>query len=105
MTLAIDPGISTLGYAFGDDETRKVIKAGLIKCDVKGPTTTRASEIASELWARFYGMNPSTLVFEWPQVYQGAQQKGETATLIEGGIEHGMLSMDSFAWGLASATH
>jgi 4,5-DOPA dioxygenase extradiol len=30
----------------------------------------------------------------------GAQAEGETACLIDGGIEHGMLSMDSFVWGL-----
>jgi 4,5-DOPA dioxygenase extradiol len=30
----------------------------------------------------------------------GAQLEGDTARLIDGGIEHGMLSMDSFVWGL-----
>lgn len=30
----------------------------------------------------------------------GAQLPGDTAQLIDGGIEHGMLSMDSFIWGL-----
>jgi 4,5-DOPA dioxygenase extradiol len=30
----------------------------------------------------------------------GAQAEGETARLIDGGIEHGMLSMDSFVWGM-----
>ncbi len=30
----------------------------------------------------------------------GAQLPGDTAQLIDGGIEHGMLSMDSFMWGL-----
>jgi 4,5-DOPA dioxygenase extradiol len=30
----------------------------------------------------------------------GAQVEGDTARLIDGGIEHGMLSMDSFVWGL-----
>lgn len=38
-------------------------------------------------------------------VAMGAQLEGESAMLIEGGIEHGMLSMDSFAWGLTPATH
>ena len=38
-------------------------------------------------------------------VAMGAQLEGEQATLIEGGIEHGMLSMDSFAWGLPQAGH
>ena len=39
----------------------------------------------------------------------GAQVEGEAVQLIDGGIEHGMLSMDSFVWGLpqapAAATH
>jgi 4,5-DOPA dioxygenase extradiol len=39
----------------------------------------------------------------------GAQLEGEQAQPIEGGIEHGMLSMDSFVWGLpqphSSITH
>lgn len=35
-------------------------------------------------------------------VAMGAQAEGETAQLLDGGIEHGMLSMDSFAWGLPS---
>jgi 4,5-DOPA dioxygenase extradiol len=39
----------------------------------------------------------------------GAQVEGDAAQLIDGGIEHGMLSMDSFVWGLpqtpAAATH
>ena len=38
----------------------------------------------------------------------GAQREGEQAHLIDGGIEHGMLSMDSFVWGMdpsASGTH
>ena len=39
----------------------------------------------------------------------GAQAEGEKARLIDGGIEHGMLSMDSFVWGMApdanAATH
>jgi 4,5-DOPA dioxygenase extradiol len=30
----------------------------------------------------------------------GAQVEGEQAGLIDGGIEHGMLSMDSFVWGM-----
>ena len=30
----------------------------------------------------------------------GAQAEGDAARLIDGGIEHGMLSMDSFVWGL-----
>ena len=30
----------------------------------------------------------------------GAQLEGEQARLIDGGIEHGMLSMDSFVWGM-----
>lgn len=30
----------------------------------------------------------------------GAQLSGDSAQLIDGGIEHGMLSMDSFVWGL-----
>ncbi|WP_342619150.1 class III extradiol ring-cleavage dioxygenase [Rhodoferax sp. GW822-FHT02A01] len=33
-------------------------------------------------------------------VAMGAQLPGESAQLLEGGIEHGMLSMDSFAWGV-----
>jgi 4,5-DOPA dioxygenase extradiol len=33
----------------------------------------------------------------------GAQQEGEAAQLIDGGVEHGMLSMDSFVWGLPQA--
>lgn len=32
-------------------------------------------------------------------VAMGARCNGESVTLIEGGIEHGMLSMDSFVWG------
>ncbi len=35
----------------------------------------------------------------------GAQVEGDAAQLIDGGIEHGMLSMDSFVWGLAPAAH
>jgi 4,5-DOPA dioxygenase extradiol len=35
----------------------------------------------------------------------GAQVEGDTAQLIDGGIEHGMLSMDSFVWGMAPAAH
>ncbi len=39
----------------------------------------------------------------------GAQVEGDAAQLLAGGIEHGMLSMDSFVWGLpqtaAAATH
>jgi 4,5-DOPA dioxygenase extradiol len=31
----------------------------------------------------------------------GAQLEGETVRLLDGGIEHGMLSMDSFVWGAA----
>lgn len=38
-------------------------------------------------------------------IAMGAQDIDEQATLIEGGIEHGMLSMDSFAWGLAPTAH
>jgi 4,5-DOPA dioxygenase extradiol len=34
----------------------------------------------------------------------GAQGEGEAAQLINGGIEHGMLSMDSFVWGMAPAS-
>ena len=34
----------------------------------------------------------------------GAQVEGEAAQLIDGGIEHSMLSMDSFVWGLAPAS-
>jgi 4,5-DOPA dioxygenase extradiol len=33
-------------------------------------------------------------------VAMGAQSDGESAQLLAGGIEHGMLSMDSFVWGL-----
>jgi 4,5-DOPA dioxygenase extradiol len=32
----------------------------------------------------------------------GAQVEGDAARLIDGGIEHGMLSMDSFVWGMAA---
>jgi 4,5-DOPA dioxygenase extradiol len=32
-------------------------------------------------------------------VAMGAQQQGETAQWLDGGIEYGMLSMDSFVWG------
>jgi 4,5-DOPA dioxygenase extradiol len=35
----------------------------------------------------------------------GAQLEGDTVQLIDGGIEHGMLSMDSFVWGMASTAH
>ncbi len=35
----------------------------------------------------------------------GAQIEGDAAQLIDGGIEHGMLSMDSFVWGLPAAAH
>ncbi len=37
----------------------------------------------------------------------GAQLEGDTARLIDGSIEHGMLSMDSFVWGMkpSTATH
>jgi 4,5-DOPA dioxygenase extradiol len=35
----------------------------------------------------------------------GAQGEGDTVQLIDGGIEHGMLSMDSFVWGMTPATH
>ena len=39
----------------------------------------------------------------------GAQREGDTVHLIDGGIEHGMLSMDSFVWGMpqthSTATH
>ena len=39
----------------------------------------------------------------------GAQMDGDAVQLIDGGIEHGMLSMDSFVWGmtqtLSSALH
>jgi 4,5-DOPA dioxygenase extradiol len=39
----------------------------------------------------------------------GAQVEGDRVQLIDGGIEHGMLSMDSFVWGMAptaqTATH
>jgi len=38
-------------------------------------------------------------------VAMGAQRPGESATLIEGGIEHGMLSMDSFVWGQETTVH
>jgi 4,5-DOPA dioxygenase extradiol len=34
----------------------------------------------------------------------GAQGEGDAAQLIDGGIQHGMLSMDSFVWGLPQAT-
>ncbi len=34
-------------------------------------------------------------------VAMGAAAEGETAQLIDGGVEHGMLSMDSFVWGMA----
>ncbi|NVO04960.1 MAG: dioxygenase [Rhodoferax sp.] len=34
----------------------------------------------------------------------GAQVEGDAVQLIEGGIEHGMLSMDSFVWGMAQAS-
>ena len=34
----------------------------------------------------------------------GAQLPGDKAQLIDGGIEHGMLSMDSFVWGMTPAT-
>jgi 4,5-DOPA dioxygenase extradiol len=30
----------------------------------------------------------------------GAQKDGDTARLLDGGIEHGVLSMDSYVWGL-----
>lgn len=30
----------------------------------------------------------------------GAQLEGDSAQLLQGGIEHGMLSMDSFVWGM-----
>jgi 4,5-DOPA dioxygenase extradiol len=33
-------------------------------------------------------------------VAMGAQAEGEVAQLLDGGIEYGMLSMDSFVWGL-----
>jgi 4,5-DOPA dioxygenase extradiol len=33
----------------------------------------------------------------------GAQVEGEQAQLIDGGIEHGMLSMDSYVWGMAQS--
>lgn len=33
----------------------------------------------------------------------GAQRAGDAVQLLDGGIEHGMLSMDSFVWGLAPA--
>jgi 4,5-DOPA dioxygenase extradiol len=36
-------------------------------------------------------------------VAMGASDAGEPAQLIEGGITHGVLAMDSYAWGLASA--
>jgi 4,5-DOPA dioxygenase extradiol len=36
-------------------------------------------------------------------VAMGAQLDGDQVQLIDGGIEHGMLSMDSFVWGLAPA--
>jgi 4,5-DOPA dioxygenase extradiol len=35
----------------------------------------------------------------------GAQLEGDTPRLIDGGIEHGMLSMDSFVWGLPQTTN
>jgi 4,5-DOPA dioxygenase extradiol len=35
----------------------------------------------------------------------GAQVEGDAARLIDGGIEHGMLSMDSFVWGMAPTAH
>jgi 4,5-DOPA dioxygenase extradiol len=34
----------------------------------------------------------------------GAQLEGETAQLLDGGVEHGMLSMDSFVWGMPQTT-
>ena len=36
-------------------------------------------------------------------VAMGAQGEGDAVQLIDGGIEHGMLSMDSFVWGMAAA--
>lgn len=36
-------------------------------------------------------------------VAMGAQLEGETARLIDGGVEYGMLSMDSFVWGQPQA--
>jgi 4,5-DOPA dioxygenase extradiol len=38
-------------------------------------------------------------------IAMGAQLDGESATLIDGGIEHGMLSMASFVWGLPLTAH
>lgn len=38
-------------------------------------------------------------------IAMGAQLDGDSATLIDGGIEHGMLSMASFVWGLPPAAH
>jgi 4,5-DOPA dioxygenase extradiol len=36
-------------------------------------------------------------------VAMGAQLEGETAQLIDGGVDYGMLSMDSFVWGQSQA--
>lgn len=33
-------------------------------------------------------------------IAMGAQQAGDTPRLLDGGIEHGVLSMDSYVWGL-----
>ena len=38
-------------------------------------------------------------------IAMGAQGDGEPARLLAGGIEHGMLCMDSFAWGLPATAH
>ena len=37
-------------------------------------------------------------------VAMGAQVEGDAVKLLDGGIEHGMLSMDSFVWGMTPAT-
>jgi 4,5-DOPA dioxygenase extradiol len=38
-------------------------------------------------------------------VAMGAQVEGDAAQWLDGGIEYGMLSMDSFVWGMAPAAH
>ena len=44
--------------------------------------------------------HPSEEHFHPLLVAMGAQLEGDTVQLIDGGVEHGMLSMDSFAWGM-----
>ena len=38
-------------------------------------------------------------------IAMGAQRAGDQARLLDGGIEHGMLCMDSFVWGLPATPH